>query len=66
LAAFISAEQFAQINQALADGSRPAAVAERLGVDVAQTHGIAANMPAPVDVRPSARVNYRHRGYQTS
>jgi hypothetical protein len=64
LAAYISAEQFAQINQALADGSTPAAVAERLGVDVTSAHHIAANMPAPVDVRPSARVNYRHRRYQ--
>jgi hypothetical protein len=65
MAAFTSAEQVALINRALAEGLTPAAVAERLGVDVTIAHGIALNMPAPVDLSPAARVNYRHRRYQT-
>jgi hypothetical protein len=65
LAAFISAEQFAQINRALAEGLTPAAVAERHGLDVGQTHAIAANMPPPADLSPAARFNYRHRRYQS-
>ncbi len=61
----ISAEQFAQINRALAEGLTPAAVAERLGIDAAVTHAVAANAPAPVDTSPAARVVFRHRRYQT-
>jgi hypothetical protein len=59
----LSAEQFAQINRALAEGITPAAVAERLGVDVVATHHIALNAPTPADTTPSAKFNFRHRRY---
>jgi hypothetical protein len=65
MAAFTSAEQVALINRALAEGLTPAAVAERLGIEAAVAHGIALNMPPPVDLSPQARVNFRHRRYQT-
>jgi hypothetical protein len=59
----ITAELHNQILALLATGMTPAAVADRLGVDVTQTHHIALNVPTPVDTSPAAKFNFRHRRY---
>jgi hypothetical protein len=59
----ISAEQLGQITQLLATGITPQAAAERLGVDVTQTHHIALNAPTPADTSPAAKFNFRSRRY---